>query len=160
MPWSALRSAGNALGAASSAWQGDMADSSLPSVRSIAKFALGGAQVLLSSGTEAVREAPATCPNPQLSCQNTTVVTDLCCFNAPGGQLLLTQFWDTHPVTGPVDSWTLHGLWYTPLLPSNPVNLALTVWQARPLRWHLRRQLRPESRSRKHHADPAVLRQG
>jgi hypothetical protein len=38
---------------------------------------------------------PVTCLNPQLSCQNTTVVTDLCCFNAPGGQLLQTQFWDT-----------------------------------------------------------------
>lgn len=25
--------------------------------------------------------------------------------------MLLTQFWDTNPVTGPVDSWTVHGLW-------------------------------------------------
>jgi hypothetical protein len=38
---------------------------------------------------------PVTCLNPQLSCQNTTTVADLCCFNAPGGQLLQTQFWDT-----------------------------------------------------------------
>lgn len=42
----------------------------------------------------------ATCTNPQTSCQNTTVVADLCCFNAPGGQLLQTQFWDTDPSTG------------------------------------------------------------
>ncbi|KAH7032682.1 ribonuclease T2-like protein [Microdochium trichocladiopsis] len=34
-----------------------------------------------------------------------------CCYNTPGGQLLLTQFWDTAPSTGPADSWTLHGLW-------------------------------------------------
>jgi ribonuclease T2 len=40
------------------------------------------------------------------------VVENLCCFNAPGGQLLQTQFWDTNPPTGPNDSWTLHGLWY------------------------------------------------
>jgi len=45
------------------------------------------------------------------SCQNTTVQTDLCCFESPGGLLVQTQFWDTNPVTGPVDSWTIHGLW-------------------------------------------------
>ena len=55
---------------------------------------------------------PATCSNPQLSCQNTTAVADTCCFNAPGGQLLLTQFWDTDPPTGPKHSWTVHGLWW------------------------------------------------
>ncbi|KAK9420108.1 hypothetical protein SUNI508_06636 [Seiridium unicorne] len=53
-----------------------------------------------------------TCPTTsQLSCHNTTVQTNLCCFNAPGGSLLQTQFWDTDPVTGPDDSWTIHGLW-------------------------------------------------
>ncbi|PMD61182.1 ribonuclease M, partial [Hyaloscypha bicolor E] len=52
-----------------------------------------------------------TCLNPSLSCHNTTVLEDLCCFNAPGGQLLLTQFWDTAPSTGPNNSWTIHGLW-------------------------------------------------
>ncbi|KAI8442724.1 ribonuclease T2-like protein [Phakopsora pachyrhizi] len=36
---------------------------------------------------------------------------DSCCTNLPGGQLLLTQFWDTQPSVGPVDSWTIHGLW-------------------------------------------------
>ncbi|KAI4089345.1 MAG: hypothetical protein LQ344_005477 [Seirophora lacunosa] len=53
----------------------------------------------------------STCENPQLSCRNTTAVADTCCFNAPGGQLLLTQFWDTNPPTGPNNSWTIHGLW-------------------------------------------------
>lgn len=48
------------------------------------------------------------------SCGNTTVQTDLCCFNSPGGQFLSTQFWDyTSPAqyAGPNDAWTLHGLW-------------------------------------------------
>ncbi|KEY73098.1 hypothetical protein S7711_10106 [Stachybotrys chartarum IBT 7711] len=51
---------------------------------------------------------PADLP---ISCQNTTAVEDTCCFNHPGGQVLLTQFWDTAPSTGPADAWTIHGLW-------------------------------------------------
>ncbi|KAG8705927.1 ribonuclease T2-like [Ceratobasidium sp. 394] len=47
----------------------------------------------------------------QASCQNTTAQSNLCCFEAPGGQLLQTQFWDFNPSTGPSDSWTIHGLW-------------------------------------------------
>ena len=42
---------------------------------------------------------------------NTTAVADTCCFNYSGRDLLLTQFWDTAPSTGPADSWTVHGLW-------------------------------------------------
>ncbi|KAF2869143.1 ribonuclease M [Massariosphaeria phaeospora] len=85
--------------------------SSVPSIRTLSKFAFGGAQVLLGGG-QAVRGGPSqTCPSPQLSCHNTTVVENLCCFNAPGGQLLQTQFWDAEPATGPDDSWTVHGLW-------------------------------------------------
>ena len=57
-------------------------------------------------------EGPKSCPaDSPLSCQNTTVVEDLCCFNAPGGQLLLTNFWDADPPVGPEESWTIHGLW-------------------------------------------------
>ncbi|KAL7931992.1 ribonuclease T2 [Trichoderma chlorosporum] len=56
--------------------------------------------------------ASATCAsNLPLSCQNTTAVSNTCCFNYPGGQLLQTQFWDTDPSTGPSNSWTVHGLW-------------------------------------------------
>ena len=55
--------------------------------------------------------ASASCPDPQLSCHNTTAVGNLCCFNAPGGSLLQTQFWDANPPSGPEDSFTLHGLW-------------------------------------------------
>ncbi|KAI0361063.1 RNase Gf29 [Trametes cingulata] len=45
------------------------------------------------------------------SCQNTTEQIDLCCFEAPGGNVLQTQLWDTNPPTGPTNSWTIHGLW-------------------------------------------------
>lgn len=83
---------------------------SLPSIRSLSKLAFTGANVLMG-GQRVLGGTPLTCSNPQLSCQNTTAVADLCCFNAPGGQLLQTQFWDTDPSTGPVDSWTVHGLW-------------------------------------------------
>ncbi|KAJ5312010.1 hypothetical protein PENANT_c022G04682 [Penicillium antarcticum] len=44
------------------------------------------------------------------SCQSSSS-TPTCCFNYPGGAFLQTQFWDTDPVTGPSDSWTIHGLW-------------------------------------------------
>ncbi|MCJ1465836.1 ribonuclease T2-like [Pseudocyphellaria aurata] len=65
----------------------------------------------LYSGSSAYGGSPPTCSNPALSCHNTASVQDTCCFNSPGGQLLQTQFWDTSPPTGPVDSWTVHGLW-------------------------------------------------
>ncbi|KAH8801539.1 ribonuclease T2-like protein [Xylogone sp. PMI_703] len=53
-----------------------------------------------------------TCPlDGPISCHNVTDGGDSCCFIYPGGQLLQTQFWDTHPSIGPEDSWTLHGLW-------------------------------------------------
>ena len=75
------------------------------SVRSLTSLAL-------TLGT-ALAGTPKSCPKPwELSCQNSTKVEDLCCFNAPGGQLLITQFWDAEPAIGPEDSWTLHGLWY------------------------------------------------
>lgn len=35
-----------------------------------------------------------------------------CCFVAPGGRILLTQFWDRQVhVGGAEEDWTLHGLW-------------------------------------------------
>ncbi|KAK3901090.1 hypothetical protein C8A05DRAFT_35250 [Staphylotrichum tortipilum] len=55
--------------------------------------------------------ASVTCSaSAPLSCHNTTSY-DTCCLNYPGGHLLLTQFWDTNPATGPSNSWTIHGLW-------------------------------------------------
>lgn len=53
-----------------------------------------------------------SCPgNLPLSCTNSTPVADTCCFEAPGGVLLQTQFWDYNPAVGADDEWTLHGLW-------------------------------------------------
>jgi hypothetical protein len=52
-----------------------------------------------------------SCQNAQLSCHNTSVV-DTCCLNHPGGLMLQTQFWDSNPPVGPLDSWTVHGLWF------------------------------------------------
>lgn len=53
-----------------------------------------------------------TCPvDLPFSCTNETVIEDSCCFEYPGGVILLTQFWDYHPATGPKDEFTLHGLW-------------------------------------------------
>lgn len=85
--------------------------SSIPSVRTLSKLAVTGAQVLLGGGQQVLGGTPQACSNPQLSCHNTTIVENLCCFNAPGGQMLQTQFWDTQPSTGPENSWTIHGLW-------------------------------------------------
>lgn len=53
----------------------------------------------------------ATCSNPIDSCSSGSTSADKCCVNSPGGLFLQTQFWDTDPVTGPDDSWTIHGLW-------------------------------------------------
>ncbi|KAI1158190.1 ribonuclease t2 [Nemania serpens] len=72
------------------------------------KLALVGAVLAIGSANAASVSCPSNLP---LSCSNTTVVDDLCCFIAPGGAILLTQFWDTNPSTGPSDSWTVHGLW-------------------------------------------------
>lgn len=72
----------------------------------------------LTTTTTGALAALQSCPSDSpFSCQNNTAVADSCCFNAPGGALLQTQFWDTDPATGPADSWTIHGLWYvhTPL---------------------------------------------
>ncbi|KAK7528025.1 ribonuclease T2-like protein [Phyllosticta citriasiana] len=88
----------------------DMA-SSMPSLRSLSKLALGGAQVLMGNPEPVHAGTAQACTSPQLSCHNSSVVENLCCFNYPGGQFLLTSFWDTNPVVGPSDSWTIHGLW-------------------------------------------------
>ncbi|KAI1812513.1 putative ribonuclease T2 [Poronia punctata] len=49
--------------------------------------------------------------DPIESCSSDAGSVSTCCVNRPGGQFLQTQFWDTDPVTGPEDSWTIHGLW-------------------------------------------------
>lgn len=47
-----------------------------------------------------------------VSCHNHTIQRNTCCFNAPGGHFLQTQFWDYDSPTnfsGPSNSWTIHG---------------------------------------------------
>ena len=87
----------------------------MPSFQTLSKAFFASVQIAIffPPTTNLVRGgAPASCPSPlQLSCHNTTVIKDTCCFAAPGGQLLQTQFWDTDPETGPSNSWTIHGLW-------------------------------------------------
>ncbi|KAI1312017.1 ribonuclease T2-like protein [Xylaria venustula] len=55
----------------------------------------------------------ATCSSTVESCSSSASSSSVssCCVNKPGGQFLQTQFWDTDPVTGPSNSWTIHGLW-------------------------------------------------
>ncbi|KAJ4392269.1 Ribonuclease T2 precursor (RNase T2) [Gnomoniopsis smithogilvyi] len=53
----------------------------------------------------------ATCTGSIQSCSTASTTANSCCVNTPGGQFLQTQFWDTDPVTGPSNSWTIHGLW-------------------------------------------------
>lgn len=56
-----------------------------------------------------------SCPiDGPLSCSKKTPADGdgSCCLVAPGGRILLTQFWDPYVHAGGAeDSWTLHGLW-------------------------------------------------
>ena len=99
-----------------------VADITMPSLRSLSKYAISafGASQSVVAGSSSMNMNSmnsfsldaSSCPSsPELSCHNTTAQANLCCFNSPGGALLQTQFWDTSPPTGPDDSWTLHGLW-------------------------------------------------
>ncbi|CAD6885623.1 unnamed protein product [Tilletia controversa] len=64
-------------------------------------FSLLGAPALMDTQT------PVRAQDGCLSCSPCAV--DSCQTNLPGGLILLTQFWDTHPAAGPDDSWTIHG---------------------------------------------------
>ncbi len=95
----------------------------LPSVRSLSGLLsqiplLFQTQSQVASPQNAVStpygNAPSCPVDSPLSCHNTTIAPDSCCFIYPGGQLLQTQFWDTNPTVGPNNSWTLHGLWFAP----------------------------------------------
>ncbi len=78
----------------------DNMPSLLSSLGSLSRLALTYSQVaLLSQGTAVEGGSPAVCTNPQQSCKNTTIVSDTCCFESPGGQLVQTQFWDYSPTT-------------------------------------------------------------
>ncbi|CAD6505338.1 BgTH12-00829 [Blumeria graminis f. sp. triticale] len=91
----------------------------MPSIWALTRVFSSLSQIPLSSLSDiAPSLGPANdmtaslCPiDSPLSCHNTTAAPESCCFIYPNGQLLSTQFWDTDPVVGPLDSWTMHGLW-------------------------------------------------
>ncbi|KIO26102.1 hypothetical protein M407DRAFT_24547 [Tulasnella calospora MUT 4182] len=60
--------------------------------------------------TNLARQAGDVCPVDAVSCQNVSGLNS-CCVETPQGLLLQTQFWNFKPAKGPVDSWTVHGLW-------------------------------------------------
>ncbi|KAL1967453.1 hypothetical protein VTN77DRAFT_3238 [Rasamsonia byssochlamydoides] len=66
--------------------------------------------LLALSAAQLAHAGLQSCPaNSPTSCSSSQ--SGSCCYEAPGGLLLQTQFWDTNPVTGPTNSWTIHGLW-------------------------------------------------
>ncbi|KAJ8523291.1 hypothetical protein ONZ45_g219 [Pleurotus djamor] len=87
----------------------------LPSLLFLASLSLGSPPFVAQNGDLSPiipSRLASSCPiGGPPSCHNSTAVTNLCCFESPGGLLLQTQFWDTDPSTGPADSWTIHGLW-------------------------------------------------
>lgn len=64
--------------------------------------------VLFGNGNSATSNCGTSGPS---SCSIDPPPGDTCCYEYPGGLLLQTQFWDTHPAIGPSNSWTIHGLW-------------------------------------------------
>lgn len=85
---------------------------SIPGPQHILKALTGS--LGLSTVSEPDREVSQNsfqCSKPELSCRAQYHGQNTCCFNYPGGQMLQTQFWDADPAVGPVDSWTIHGLW-------------------------------------------------
>ncbi|KAI8248151.1 hypothetical protein K4K53_001091 [Colletotrichum sp. SAR 10_77] len=61
---------------------------------------------------EPLSGAPSCPVDGPTSCSNPGSGTDSCCFVAPSGRILLTQFWDdTVHAGGSEEDWTVHGLW-------------------------------------------------
>ena len=58
---------------------------------------------------------PDSCPiDSPISCsRNAQELENVnsCCYESPAGVILLTQFWDYNPATGPDNLFTQHGLW-------------------------------------------------
>ncbi|KAE8229992.1 hypothetical protein CF326_g5018 [Tilletia indica] len=77
--------------------------------RAIASFLSGLSFSLLGTPALLDTQTAVRAQDGCLSCSPCAV--DSCQTNLPGGLILLTQFWDTHPAAGPDDSWTIHGLW-------------------------------------------------
>lgn len=124
-------------------------------MRSFSNVALGVAQLASLYSQHVAAGHSEYCLDFPLSCTNNTVVSNICCFNYPGGELLQTQFWDTDPATGPASHWTVHGLWYA-RLPFSHAQSANNP-QARPLRRHILTILRRIAPIRQQLRDPEIL---
>ncbi|KAI0630578.1 ribonuclease T2 [Trametes polyzona] len=88
----------------------------IPVVSVLVGYAFGAVdyspQIVQSLGALTGPDLVSSCSDDgPASCQNVTPIANLCCFEAPGGLLMQTQFWDASPASGPSDSWTIHGLW-------------------------------------------------
>ncbi|KAK0533421.1 Ribonuclease T2-like [Tilletia horrida] len=81
----------------------------LVDLKAIASFVSGLSLTLLGAPASPQSPDAVTADEGCLSCSPCAV--DSCQTNLPGGLILLTQFWDSHPAAGPDDSWTIHGLW-------------------------------------------------
>ncbi|KAI0450979.1 ribonuclease T2 [Xylaria acuta] len=79
----------------------------------MASFVIPAALAALPLSSAFTIPVLAACSNAVDSCSSgaNSSSVDACCVNKPGGLFLQPQFWDTDPVTGPDDSWTIHGLW-------------------------------------------------
>lgn len=74
------------------------------------KYLIALLSTVLAAPSNQIRDTfSPSCPNAQTSCSS--LGSALCFFEAPGGVLLQTQFWDYDPATGASDQFTLHGLW-------------------------------------------------
>ena len=62
--------------------------------------ALAPLAALVATAFADLADLPTCDADLPFSCQNSTAIEDTCCF-VTSGQLVLTQFWDTDPVTGP-----------------------------------------------------------
>lgn len=79
---------------------------------SICIFLRGSTCSYINLGSEGIVFGAPNCPvDIPLTCTNSTPIDNSCCFESPGGILLLTQFWDYYPPIGGNESFTLHGLW-------------------------------------------------
>lgn len=109
---------------------------SLPGPQEILKTVAGTLGLLSLQNYTSLRflqdTGSPTCPLPQLSCKTQYDNQDTCCFNHPGGHILLTQFWDAEPAVGPDDAWTIHGLWYVWLTASDTLNKGWAYILSRP----------------------------
>lgn len=80
---------------------------------------------------EPLSGAPSCPVDGPTSCSSPGSGTDSCCFVAPSGRILLTQFWDdTVHAGGSEEDWTVHGLWYfTPSSPLQSRDTASRRWE-------------------------------